>query len=117
MLVNEDAELTLSCVTIAHGAVDRGFDGGGIENDGTLTTDQRGEPRPDPADGADGQCDIGVYEYQAPRKPAIDCSKGAASNPSFVALPAVFFPETLTGVVDPGGPVSVSRARCRASVC
>ena len=31
-----------------------------------LTTDQRGEPRPDPADGPDGPCDIGAYEFQKP---------------------------------------------------
>ncbi|MGH7985762.1 MAG: choice-of-anchor Q domain-containing protein, partial [Candidatus Binataceae bacterium] len=30
-----------------------------------LTCDQRGEPRPDPEDGADGACDIGAYELQA----------------------------------------------------
>ncbi|MGH8011089.1 MAG: choice-of-anchor Q domain-containing protein, partial [Candidatus Binataceae bacterium] len=30
-----------------------------------LTTDQRGEPRPDPEDGANGACDIGAYELQA----------------------------------------------------
>jgi hypothetical protein len=31
-----------------------------------LTCDQRGEPRPAPAEGPDGNCDSGAYEYQAP---------------------------------------------------
>jgi hypothetical protein len=31
-----------------------------------LTCDQRGAPRPDPADGSNGPCDIGAYEYQKP---------------------------------------------------
>jgi hypothetical protein len=29
-----------------------------------ITTDQRGEPRPDPEDGPTGNCDIGAYEFQ-----------------------------------------------------
>jgi hypothetical protein len=38
------------------------------EIDGTtpITTDQRGEPRPDPEDGPDGPCDIGAFELQVP---------------------------------------------------
>jgi CSLREA domain-containing protein len=38
------------------------------EVDGTtpITTDQRGEPRPDPEDGPDGPCDIGAFELQVP---------------------------------------------------
>ncbi len=31
-----------------------------------LTCDQRGERRPDPEDGPNGNCDRGAYEYQAP---------------------------------------------------
>lgn len=36
------------------------------EVDGTtpITTDQRGEPRPDPEDGPNGPCDIGAFELQ-----------------------------------------------------
>ena len=29
-----------------------------------VNTDQRGQPRPDPEDGASGTCDIGAYEFQ-----------------------------------------------------
>ena len=38
------------------------------EIDGTtpITTDQRGDPRPDPEDGLNGPCDIGAYEFQSP---------------------------------------------------
>ena len=38
------------------------------EVDGTtpITTDQRGQPRPDPEDGPAGPCNIGAYEFQAP---------------------------------------------------
>jgi hypothetical protein len=75
-----------------------------------ITTDQRGDPRPDPEDGPSGKCDIGAYEFQAPPTPAIDCSQASASAPNLVALPAVFFPESITGVVDPGGAFSVSIA-------
>lgn len=31
-----------------------------------LKNDQRGKPRPDPADGATGPCDVGAYEFQTP---------------------------------------------------
>jgi len=34
-----------------------------------LTTDQRGEPRPDPGDGPNAPCDIGAYEFQDPIPP------------------------------------------------
>ncbi|MGO9062490.1 MAG: choice-of-anchor Q domain-containing protein [Candidatus Binataceae bacterium] len=31
-----------------------------------LKNDQRGKPRPDPADGPTGPCDVGAYEFQTP---------------------------------------------------
>ncbi len=34
------------------------------QNSQPLKVDQRGEPRPDPEDGANGPCDIGAYEFQ-----------------------------------------------------
>jgi predicted outer membrane repeat protein len=37
-----------------------------ITSSNQLTCDQRGEPRPDPEDGANGACDIGAYELQSP---------------------------------------------------
>jgi hypothetical protein len=42
-----------------------------------LTTDQRGNPRPDPEDGASGPCDIGAYEFAPPL-----CTGAHASQPS-----------------------------------
>ncbi len=51
-----------------------------------LTGDQRGEPRPDLADGVNGNCNIGAYEFQSP-PPVIDCSNAAASLLNLIALP------------------------------
>ncbi|HUA36326.1 MAG TPA: choice-of-anchor Q domain-containing protein [Candidatus Binataceae bacterium] len=72
-----------------------------------ITTDQRGEPRPDPEDLPGGRCDIGAYEFQQPASP-IDCSNAAASAPNLVALAPVFFPEQITGVVDTTGGYKIS---------
>ena len=72
-----------------------------------ITTDQRGEPRPDPEDLPGGTCDIGAYELQQPAA-TIDCSNAAASAPKLVALAPVFFPEQVTGVVDTIGSFKIS---------
>jgi hypothetical protein len=70
-----------------------------------LTCDQRGEPRPDPADGANGNCDIGAYEYQIP---IIDCSPAVASNPNLTALlPFYFMPEYIFGVNNQAKPYNL----------
>ncbi len=62
-----------------------------------LTCDQRGEPRPDPVDGPNGNCDIGAYEFQA----TISCGNAFVSNPNLTALlPVMFFPEYIFGVND-----------------
>jgi CSLREA domain-containing protein len=57
-----------------------------------LTCDQRGEPRPDPADGADGNCDIGAYEFQESVQSCEECQRqgdtcnGAAESNFYTCL-------------------------------
>jgi CSLREA domain-containing protein len=71
-----------------------------------LVCDQRGQQRPDAEDGADGNCDIGAYEFQD--SAVIDCDSAAANNPYLLVLPLVFEPEKITGVADKSGAFSIS---------
>ncbi|HEV3108983.1 MAG TPA: right-handed parallel beta-helix repeat-containing protein [Candidatus Binataceae bacterium] len=63
-----------------------------------LTTDQRGEPRPDPEDGPTGPCDIGAYE--SGELPPLGCSQAAASAPILWPANHKFVFESVLGAAD-----------------
>ena len=67
-----------------------------------LTTDQRGEPRPDPADGPDGPCDIGAYEFQKPAPVPVTLK---------ITPKAIKFPKTKVGTASKPKTVKVSNPK------
>jgi predicted outer membrane repeat protein len=61
-----------------------------------ITTDQRGDSRPDPEDGAMGPCDIGAFEYQDPAGGTPTATPTGSPTPTLTPTPTSAITATAT---------------------